>query len=143
MLSIRRYFIWLFGIILLQSSCKVNTYKNGVRNGKWIFKDTVDSIVIKNKGKFKNGLEYKTWKYFENNRLVKKEKYTDSVANVWFYYPNGKTKFNGKTTITLHSADKIIHWFYNGEWRKYNESGKLILVQVYHTGQLVKETPIQ
>ena len=143
MVSICKYFIWLAGIIVLQSSCKVNTYKGGLRSGKWIFKDTIDGVVIKNKGKFKNGIECKTWKYFQDKHLVKKEKYTDSVANVWVYYPNGKVKFNGKTTITLHSKDKIIHWFYNGEWKKYNESGKLVLVQLYHTGQLITETQIQ
>jgi len=143
MVSISRYFIWFAGIIVLQASCKVNTYKNGVRSGGWVFRDTIDGVVIKNKGKFKNGVECKTWKYFQNTQLVKKEKYTDSIADVWEYHANGKIKFHGKTTITLHSKNKIIHWFYNGEWRKYNESGKLILVQMYDTGQLVTETPIQ
>ena len=143
MISICKSSIWLSGLILLLSSCKVNTYKNGVRSGKWVFRDTINGVVIKNKGNFKNGIEIKTWKYFENNRLAKKEKYTDSIADVWVYHPNGQVKLNGKTTITVHSADKITHWFYNGEWKEYNESGKLVLVLMYDTGQLVAETPIE
>lgn len=140
MLKVYKIFFLVSCVVLLISSCKINQYKNGLRSGKWVFRDTTTGSIVKNKGLFKKGIEIGTWKYFENKELCKKEIYTDSIAKVLFYHPNGKIKKSGQTMMMRDST--MSHWFYYGEWKNYNKSGKLILVESYDSGNLIKETPI-
>ncbi|MFC6877326.1 hypothetical protein ACFQZF_03020 [Flavobacterium myungsuense] len=110
---------------------------NKERNGKWIFSDTINNIVYKSKGKYKNGIEQKTWRYFANNKRIKKEKYKNEVCFTTIFFDNGRLKSKGKTQMI--SVNKEIHWFYFGDWQFYDESGKLIEVKKFVKGEWVNE----
>lgn len=122
--------ILIFAIISFCLSCKskINQVVNQQREGKWITIDTLDSIYI-TKGKYKKGIEKGTWKYFYNNRLVKKEKYNKGICNTTFYHPNGKIAKKGNTKLESNSIED--HWYYTGKWAFYNPKGKLDSTKIY------------
>lgn len=36
-----------------------------------------------------------------------------------------------------------MHWFYNGDWKFYDESGQLIGIRTYENGAILNETEIK
>jgi hypothetical protein len=112
-------------------SCKskVNQIVNHQREGKWITIDTLDSIYIA-KGKYRMDNEIRTWKYFYNGKMVRKEKYKKrGVCKTKFYLSNGKIMKKGSTK--LESNSKEDHWYYYGKWYFYNANGKLDSIKTY------------
>ena len=86
-------------IVIGLSSCKTNKTINHHREGKWVFKDTVNGVLYKSKGKYKQSQEIKTWKYFENRKLVKIEKYEDNICHIKTIDQKGRTTSIGKSMI--------------------------------------------
>jgi hypothetical protein len=135
----KRYSLLL--LILIFSSCKINQKSNGLRDGKWITTDSVSNDMYKYVEKYKKGEEVKTWKTFKNNKIYKKEKHKKLVCEVTYFGENKKTISKGQTKIE-ESVNKS-HWFYFGEWKYYNNKGKLILLKNYENGELKSETEIK
>ena len=65
--------ITLFLLVFLLLSCKTNQTVNKEKQGKWIYKDTINDVIYKTVEKYKNGNEQKTWRYYANNKRIKKE----------------------------------------------------------------------
>ena len=120
------------------ASCKINQRKNHLREGRWIEKHELDSVKYVAKGKFRHDEEIKTWKYFANKKLVKKEVYKNGVCQVINYHPNGKIASIGKTRSELTATER--HWFYFGDWIFYDENGKIESIGYYEKGELINET---
>ena len=135
----KNYYLLL--LILILSSCKTNQKSNGLRNGKWITTDSISNNMYKYVEKYKKGEEVKTWKTFKNNKIYKKEKHKKLVCEVTYFGENKKTISKGQTKIE-ESVNKS-HWFYFGEWKYYNNKGKLILLKNYENGELKSETEIK
>ncbi len=127
--------------IVLLSGCKTNQRKNGEREGLWIEKRNENGISYKSRGRFHNGFERKTWRFFENGKLVRKEVYKDSVCHVTKYFENGKIMLQGQTRLQV--TDKLIRWYYFGDWHEFDPSGKLILISTYDNGELIGETEVK
>lgn len=119
------------------SSCKTNKTINHHREGKWIFKDTVNGVLYKSKGKYKLSREIKTWKYFENRKLVKTEKYEDNICHIKTFDEEGKTTSIGKSMIVEENNET--HWYLTGDWIFFDENGKIIGIKKYEKGELVSE----
>lgn len=133
--------IFLAVAMLALACCKTNQFKDKQKTGRWIYRDTVNGIFYESKGKYKKGLERKTWNYYANGKLIKKERYKNDICYVTTYFDNGAIASAGKTKLS--STDAETHWFYFEEWRFYNETGKLVKIKQYTDGALLKETKIE
>jgi hypothetical protein len=127
--------------MLIFSSCKTNQKSNGLRDGKWITTDSIESNMYKYVEKYNKGREVKTWKTYKNNNIFKKEKYKKHVCEVTYFGENKKIISKGQTKIKDSGNES--HWFYFGEWKYYNNKGKLILLKNYENGELKSETEIK
>lgn len=128
---------FLLLLVLLLGSCKTNRTVHHERVGKWVYKDTVNGILYKSKGKYRKSLEIKTWKYFENGQLVKTEKYSGNTCHVKTYDAKGRITSIGKSIIV--EKDNEIHWFLCGDWIFFDTNGKIIGIKKYENGELVSE----
>ena len=117
-------FIFLLSLLpLLTYSQKINRYKNKERQGKWIIYH--DSTHIDNIGRYRKGIPKGTWKYYDpQGMLLKQEKYRFKKINTIYYHSNGKIQKQGKATI--RQEEKILHFFYYGDWLVYDSIGFLI-----------------
>lgn len=119
------------------SSCKTNKTINHHREGKWVFKDIVNDVLYKSKGKYKQSQEMKTWKYFENRKLVKTEKYQDNICFTKTFDEKGRTTSIGKSIIVEENNET--HWCLTGDWIFFNEKGKITGIKKYEKGELISE----
>jgi antitoxin component YwqK of YwqJK toxin-antitoxin module len=133
--------MFLFITLLALSCCKINQFKHKQKTGRWVYRDTVNGIVYESKGKYKKGLEKKTWNYYANNKLIKKEEYKKGLCYVTTYFDNGAIASAGKTKLSVTDAET--HWYYFDEWHFYDETGKLIKIKKYAEGALLEETTIK
>lgn len=124
-------------ILIGFSSCKTNKTINQHREGKWVFKDPVNGILYKSKGRYKQSQEIKTWKYFENHKLVKTEKYQDNICHIKTFDEKGRTTSIGKSIIVEESNET--HWYLTGDWIFFDEKGKIIGIKKYEKGELISE----
>lgn len=131
------FFIIVFTIV----SCKINQVKNNERHGKWIDYNTVENVNYKTVGRFKKGIEKGSHRQFANKKLNRKEKYNNGICQTTYYYPNGKILSEGNTQLDL--TEKEIHWYYQGEWKFYDEKGKLLGTKIYNKGNLINQTEIK
>lgn len=130
------YRLLLTIVVMLCFSCSFNRTVNGEREGLWIEKTKIGDTKYKSRGRYNNGFEKKTWRYYENGKLIRKEVYKDSICLVT-HYKNGKKSLEGHTKLRV--SEKDIHWFYTGDWREYDELGRLILIRHYENGELTSE----
>ena len=125
--------------VLTLASCKVNGYRNGLRTGLWVTQDDSGKLGFKSKGRYKKDIEKGFWKYFNNDTLYQKDKYRGNRGKVFLYHPNQKVRAKGKTKLELNG--KLLHWYYNGDWKYFDTQGKLVKVVTYKKGNLVAEVP--
>ncbi|AOW08488.1 hypothetical protein [Flavobacterium gilvum] len=120
----------------------INQKENKKRVGLWIEDYSIDSTQYKSVGNYKNGDPIKKWCYYTNNKIYKKEIYRKNKSTITYYYPNGVIQSKGKTELT--GLGTTMHWFYKGDWKYFDEKGKLISISKYDNGKLVSEvkTPI-
>ena len=133
--------IFLFVALLTFSCCKINQFKNKQKTGRWVYLDTVNNIVYESKGKYKKGIEKKTWNYYANHKRIKKEAYQNNLCTVTNYYENGKIASKGKTKLVV--TTKETHWYYFGEWYFYADTGKLMKTKKYGAGELLEEKKME
>ncbi len=125
-------FILTAAIWALMLSCGINRYKNGLKTGLWINKDDNGEVVYKSLGRFKNGNEKRTWKYFHNDSLFKTETFSGNTSVIRFYHPNKKISATGKTQMDFNGIE--LHWYYHGDWNYFDPTGKLLKVIIYKKG---------
>lgn len=119
-------FLWtlILGLAVLLQSCKTNQTIDHHKEGKWFYKDTVNGILLKSKGRYKKSLEIKNWKYFENRKLVKTEKYKNGICTIKTFDQKGRITSTGQS-IQLEEIDGT-HWYIVGDWTFYNSKGQVI-----------------
>lgn len=136
----RNKLYFLFAVCLLILGCKTNQIKYGQRDGIWIEEYSLDSIKndqnYKSKEIYHLGKPIRTWKYFKNNKLIRKESYKKDFCKVTFYYENGKIEKTGKTKVDV--SQKETHWYYDGNWMFFDTKGKLIKTIGYEYGHPMK-----
>ena len=134
----KKYF--LFAITVSFISCapvKINQYtKEGKiqkRDGKWIETNSTEQGNYVSKGKYRTGTKVGIWKTNINGIQFQKDAYRKDLIKTKIFHSNGKVKIKGQSTT--ETTDNYIHWFYNGDWKHYNENGKLIYIKEYHRGK--------
>ena len=131
----RAFFSVLAALVFF--SCKTNKTINHHREGKWVYKDTINHVLYKSKGRYRRSLEIKTWKYFENRKLVKTEQYQDSICLIKTFNEKGKVKSIGRSIIV--EEQDATHWYLSGDWIFFDDKGKIIGIKNYQKGELVSE----
>ncbi len=128
-------------LFLLGCSCKTNKTVNHDRVGKWVYKDTVNGILYKSKGRYKKSVEIKTWKYYENRKLVKTEKYSNGICNIKTFDHKGRISSTGQS-IMVEEKDGT-HWYIIGDWIFFDNKGNIIGIKKYEKGELISEETIK
>ena len=121
----------------LLGSCKVNRIRDGLKTGLRISRDDGDGF--KNRGRYWKGRERGVWKYYYNDTLYQKEKYSGNNARVRLYHRNKRLSASGRTQIDFNG--KLAHWYYQGDWKYYDTGGKLLKTVTYEKGSPVAEIP--
>ncbi|MFL5765776.1 MAG: toxin-antitoxin system YwqK family antitoxin [Bacteroidia bacterium] len=131
-------FLFLFFIPGICISQKINRFKNKERQGKWVIYHDSTETHIDNIGKYRKGAPKGVWKYYdENGRIAKKEKYRFRKIYTTFYHPNGKVQKQGKAKVV--KEDKLLHFYFYGNWYVYDSTGALISKQVFESGKKISE----
>lgn len=117
----------------------INRYKHNERQGRWIIYQDSTNKQIDNIGRYRKGIPKGTWKYYDSQgHLIKKEKYLFGKIKTNYYYPNGRIQKQGMARILI--SEKVLHYFYYGDWLTYDTNGVLITKQVYKDGTRISET---
>ena len=132
--SITVLFVFLF------TGCKTNRTINHHREGKWVYRDTVNRILYKSKGRYRQSKEIKIWKYFENRKLVKTEQYSDTICHITTFDQKGRIASKGQSII-VDEKDGT-HWYVTGDWIFFDAKGKIVGIKKYKKGELLSETAI-
>lgn len=127
--------------ILMLSGCKTNRIRNNERVGRWVEYDTIDGKIYKSVGRFRDGIGKGTHRQFSDKKLVREEKYKNDICHTIYYYDNGNIITEGNTKMVV--TDEEIHWFYNGDWKFYDENGQLLGIRTYENGNVINEIEIQ
>ncbi len=128
------------------------TFRNGIENG-WLIEYS-DSGAVITKGEYIEGKEQGEWLYeIGDHREVGNYLY-GAMMGEWIhtYLSTEKTKFEGKYYNDLPNEKHI--WYYengykmlegvyvsgvkDGEWRRYNEAGTVLISIEYNSGVEVK-----
>ena len=133
------YCIALF-LLLIASSCKINQKANGLKEGRWVLRDTINGDVFKYIEKYKKGDEIGTWKTFKNKQKYIVEKYKNATCHITYFGTNKKIIIKGQTQFEI--TNKQMHWYYFGDWLFYDENGKLVKIKKYELGELKSEIEI-
>lgn len=120
-------------IALVSTSCATNRMEANKRVGYWVEKRSEDGVRYESRGHYHKGEENRKWRYYENGRLVKKERYYGSRSSLTYYHPNGKKSKKGET------KQNGLHWSYDGAWNSYDTSGKRTGIMTYKEGELIRE----
>jgi len=139
--SMKNLIIIISCLILSLFSCKpkqTNQKINKKREGLWVEQYTLDSAHYKSVGKYENNDPVKKWRYYLDGKIIKKERRKGNTCCAKFYHKNGKIQSRG--LIVLDTSTKYAHWYYSGNWKFYNDKGKLLIKRNYYNGKLVSET---
>lgn len=127
-----------FSLAVFLCSCATNRMVDGQRHGRWKETYSDGNQEFKSVGRYDHGDEIRRWKYFQGGKKFKVERYRDSVCETTFFHRNGKIASQGITRVVL--TEKERHWFYSGDWKHFDETGKLVLIRNYDEGILCSET---
>ena len=115
-------------------------YRNGVKNGKWTWRNMDGGM--NSTGTYKNGLMNELWKYYyKNGQINGQGRFIDGdggnvsklsgfprngrVGKWTFYYENGKKK----EALTYKDGIKV------GQWTKWHENGQKMYAETYKDGK--------
>lgn len=135
--------IYVFLLALLSVvSCttKMNQYikdenKVNKRHGKWKEEYSSDNGTLVAVGKYKKGEKVGTWKTSLNNQLYQKDKIGKKMTKTKVFYQNGKLMEEGQSRLDINENQR--HWYYFGDWKYYDENGKLRYIKKYADGKKI------
>lgn len=144
----KKYF-YLILISLIFIGCGINKRdKNKLKHGLWITLKKTFEGNVKTRGRYKHGEAIGTWTTKINDTLSEKDKIkmvkNDTIKKYFAYhifsktyYPNGKIYESGESMQTIDNAEMSErHWYKFGQWNRYDENGKIILIKYYQEGKL-------
>lgn len=105
------------------------------RHGKWKEEYSSDQGTLTAVGKYKMGEKVGVWKTTFENKLYQKDKIRKSVTKTKLYHPNGKIMEKGQSKLDVSDVQR--HWYYFGDWKYYDENGKLRYIKKYADGKKI------
>lgn len=122
-----------FGIIHSQPN-KLN--KNLQRKGKWITYEDSLKTIKSFEGRFRNGNPVGKSIYYLNGRIDRVEKKRFRKLKTTLYHADGKIKAKGNAWLV--DSDSLMHYFFYGKWKYFDENGKLFKYVYFDNGQITK-----
>ncbi|ASW74176.1 hypothetical protein CJF12_07655 [Chryseobacterium piperi] len=105
------------------------------RNGKWKEEYSSNEGTLVAIGKYKMGERKGIWKTTFEDKLYQKERIRKNLTKTKRYFPNGKIMERGQTQLDISENER--HWYYVGDWKYYDEKGRLLYVKKYHDGKKI------
>jgi len=142
-------FLLLSLVLFVFTSCKtkeINQYikvenKWQKRHGKWKEEYSSDQGILTAVGKYKMGEKVGVWKTTFEDQLYQKDKIRKNVTKTKLYYPNGKIMEKGQSRLDISDVQR--HWYYFGDWKFYDENGKLRYIKKYADGKKIDSISFQ
>ena len=127
-------------MLVLLNSCtsKMNQYikisdKVQKRHGNWKEENSADGGVLISVGKYKMGEKVGVWKTTFDGKIYQKDKIRKNITKTKLYFPNGKIMERGHSKLDISEAQR--HWYYFGDWKYYDENGKIKYIKRYTDGK--------
>lgn len=125
-------------LFLVSCQTKMNQYikdENNAnkRNGKWREEYSADEGTLIAIGKYKKGEKVGIWKTLLDQKMYQKDKIKRNIIKTKKYFPNGKVMETGQSKLDISTTQR--HWYYFGDWKYYNNEGKLLYMKSYHQGK--------
>lgn len=111
--------------------------KQGRKTGRWInYADSAKTIKLF-EGRFRKDKPKGTAYFYTNEGVLDRiEQNRFRKLKTTFYYPNGLVRMSGNAR--LENLPDRIHYYYYGQWKAYDDSGKLVKYYYYRKGELIK-----
>ncbi|MCX8523754.1 hypothetical protein OF897_07435 [Chryseobacterium formosus] len=109
--------------------------KTQKRHGKWKEEYSSDQGALIAVGKYKKGEKVGVWKTTFQDKLYQKDKIRKTVTKTKLYFPNGNVMERGQSKLDISESQR--HWYYFGDWKYYDENGKLKYIKKYADGKKV------
>lgn len=124
--------------VFVSCKTKTNQYikisdKVQKRHGKWIEKSRIEEGTLIMVGRYKKGEKVGIWKTFLDKQIFQKEKIGKKKTKVFIYHRNGNIMERGQTKLDISENER--HWYYFGDWKFYDENGKLKYIKKYADGK--------
>lgn len=130
--------LWICCLPLLCLSQAPNRLdKKGRKTGHWItYADSAKTIKLF-EGKFRKDKPKGTAYFYTNEGVLDRiEKNRFRKLKTTFYYLNGVVRMSGNAR--LENLPDRIHYYYYGQWKAYDDSGKLVKYYYYRKGELTQ-----
>lgn len=139
------FFLIAFLVSCATKNSRINNYVidetgNRKRDGKWVENLSSDNGILQQKGKYKNGEKTGLWITSFQGKVEQKERFRKNSSKIKIYNANGFLVQKGNTKT--ESSNQYKHWFYDGEWKFYDEKGKHIYTKIYDKGNKVDSIAI-
>ncbi|KUJ52406.1 hypothetical protein [Chryseobacterium sp. JAH] len=136
-------------IFFVSTSCKIKEINQYVkvenkwqkRHGKWREEYSSDQGTLTAVGKYKMGEKVGVWKTTFGGNLYQKDKIRKSVTKTKLYHLNGKIMEKGQSKLDVSDVQR--HWYYFGDWKYYDEKGKLKYIKKYANGKKIDSISFQ
>lgn len=130
----------LLATVLVSCQTEMNQYmklsdKSQKRHGKWKEKYSTNEGTLIAVGRYKKGEKIGVWKTTFQDKLYQKDKIRRNITKTKFYHPNGKIMQKGQSRLDISDAER--HWYYFGDWKFYDENGKLKYIKKYADGKKI------
>jgi len=127
-------------IVLGSCKTKINQYvttetKHQKRHGKWKEEYSSDQGILTAKGRYKIGEKVGIWKTTFEDKLYQKDKIRRNTTKTKIYHPNDKIMEKGQSKLDISDAQR--HWYYFGDWKYYDENGKIRYIKKYADGKKI------
>lgn len=127
--------LFMPALLLAQSLNRLD--RHGRKTGRWItYADSAKTIRLF-EGRFRKDKPKGTAYFYTNAGILDRiEKNRFRKLKTTFYYPNGNIRMAGNAR--LENLPDRIHYYYYGQWKAYNDSGRLEKYYYYTKGVLTK-----
>lgn len=138
---LKNFLLTLLSILVFVScQTKTNQYikisdKVQKRHGKWKEEYPTEEGTLITKGRYKMGEKVGVWKTFVGDKLYQKEKIGRKKTKMFVYHRNGNIMERGQTKLDISETER--HWYYFGDWKFYDENGKLKYIKKYTDGKKI------
>ena len=145
---IKNFFLFTL-ILFVFTSCKTKKMNQYVkvenkwqkRHGKWKEEYSSDQGTLTAVGKYRMGEKVGVWKTTFEDKLYQKDKIRKNVTKTKLYHPNGRIMERGRSKLDISDAQR--HWYYFGDWKYYDENGKLRYIKKYADGKKIDSISFQ
>ena len=132
-----------FILCALFSSCYLNRVdKHDLRQGRWKMYYDDEKKQLMWKGRYKNHHQVGHWKYYTSSgiRYLDERYQKDKRIKTLYYDYKGRKHLSGYAQYTETKDTAYYRW--EGNWLKYDTTGKLIEVSYYKFGKFAWYQPL-